>query len=137
MRLEYTYLLLDKFIMSRISPEIKKDDWILTSFSVTESSRGDKIILSLEMELRKFSINIFMGLELIFCLVLGTIWEIEVRTYSVSKKNNKSLYFRGTFGASNFNFTFKTSDKRKKICKQKLRKSANPFCCVCVCTLLM
>ena len=93
----------------------------MTLFSVTESRRGDKITLSLEMELRKFSINIFMGLELIFCLVSSTIWEIEVRTYSVSKKINKSLYFRGTFGASNFKFTFETGDKRKKIRQQNLR----------------
>ena len=133
LRLEYTYLLLDKFITSRISPEIKKKDRILTSFSLTESSHGDKIILSLEMELRKFSINIFQGLKLIFCLVSSTIWEIEVRAFSVSQKINESLYFRGTFGASNFNFTFKTSDKRKKICKQNLRKSRTHFAvCVCV-----
>ena len=101
LRLEYTYLLLDKFIISRISPEILKKDRILTSFSVTESSRGDKIILSLEMELRKFSINIFMGLELIFCLVSGTIWEIEVRTCSVGKDIYKSLHFKVTFDITN------------------------------------
>ena len=94
LRLEYTYLLLDKFITSRISPEITKKGRILTSFSVTKRSRGDKILLSLEMELRKFSINIFMCLELIFCLVSDIIWEIEVRTCNVGKDIYKLLHLK-------------------------------------------
>ena len=40
-RLEYAYLLLDKFIMNRINSELIKIGRILTSFSVTESSCDD------------------------------------------------------------------------------------------------
>ena len=41
LRLEYAYLLLDKFIMNRINSELIKIGRILTSFSVTKSSCDD------------------------------------------------------------------------------------------------
>ena len=41
LRLEYAYLLLNKFIMNRINSELIKIGRILTSFSVTESSCDD------------------------------------------------------------------------------------------------
>ena len=41
LRLEYTYLILDKFMMNRIISELIKIGQILTSFSVTESSCDD------------------------------------------------------------------------------------------------
>ena len=41
LRLEYAYLLLDKFIMNRINSELVKIGRILTSFLVTKSSCDD------------------------------------------------------------------------------------------------
>ena len=72
LRLEYAYLLFNKFIMNRINSELIEIGRILTSFSVTESSCSDRIMLSLKFKLKKVSIDIFVYLELVFCLVLGT-----------------------------------------------------------------
>ena len=75
-KLEYAYLQFNKFIMNKIISELIKIGRILTSFLMTESSCSDRIMLSLKLKLQKFSIDIFVCLELVFCLVLGTFWKI-------------------------------------------------------------
>ena len=70
-RLDLAYLILNKFITSRISPKIEKKDQNSTLFLMTENGCWDRIELSQEFDLGKNSIVILEYLELVFCYILG------------------------------------------------------------------
>ena len=66
LRLEYAKLLFNKFMIKRINSELIKIGRIWTLFLMTESSCSDRIMLSLKLNLKKVSIEIFVYLELVF-----------------------------------------------------------------------
>ena len=124
-RLDLAYLILNKFITSRISPKIEKKDQNSTLFLMTENGCWDRIELSQEFDLGKNSIVILEYLELVFCYILGINRKIQVRSNFVNQKMYKPLNFKCTFKVSNRKLTFENGDNRKKIFKQKLRNLRN------------
>ena len=80
--------------MNRINSKLIKIGRILMPYLVTESARDDSLQLSPKFQIKKFSINILVYLELVFALVLDTIQEIEVRSYSKGKKIIKYCILR-------------------------------------------